>query len=197
MQDRSKLMVMDLDTRKVTELTDGSLMKARTGIEFSWSPDSRWIAFTSVGHGHDPYVDISLVNVDGNHPVVTPVTESAYFDESPRWNPVGNAILFIIDRYGMRNQASWGSQSDVFAVFVNQDALDRFNMNEEDYKLLTAAEAKAKKEKKEAADKDSKDKDSKKDSKAEKSDNAVNVERDGMADRLVRLTPFSSNLAVP
>lgn len=183
-QDRSKLMVMDLASRKVTELTDGSLMKSKTGIEFSWSPDSRWIAFTSVGHGHDPYMDISLVNVDGNRPVVSPVTESAYFDESPRWSPDGSCIVFISDRFGMRNQASWGSQGDVFAVFVNQDALDRFRMSEEDAKLLKDAESKAKKEKKDAEKSETKE-----------DENLVKVEREGMEDRLVRLTPFSGNVA--
>ncbi|MDE7388194.1 MAG: peptidase S41, partial [Muribaculaceae bacterium] len=173
-QDRSKLMVMDLKSHKVTELTDGSLMKARHGIDYSWSPDSRWIAFTTVGHGHDPYMDIAIVNVDGEKPVVSPLTESAYFDESPRWSPDGGSVIFISDRYGMRNQAAWGSQNDVFAVFVNPDALDRFRLNEEDAKLLKDAEKKAKKE---------------------DADSIITVEREGMTDRLVRLTPFSSDLA--
>lgn len=194
-EDRCRLMVMDIESNKVTQLTDGSLAKARTGIDFSWSPDSRWIAFTAVGRGHDPYMDLAIVNVDGDKPEITPLTESAYFDESPRWSPDGNCVVFISDRFGMRNQASWGSQSDVFAVFVNQDALDRFRLNEEDYKLLIAAEAKAKKEQKDAEKKDVDDKKTKaKDSDAE-ADNLVNVEREGMEDRLVRLTPFSSNLA--
>lgn len=180
-EDRCRLMVMDIDSRKVTQLTDGSLAKARMGVDFTWSPDSRWIAFTTVGHGHDPYMDLAIVNVDGKNPEITPLTESAYFDESPRWSPDGSCVVFVSDRFGMRNQASWGSQSDVFAVFVNQDALDRFQMNEEDYKLLVDAESKSKKEKKDSAD--------------DEADDLVKVEREGMADRLVRLTPFSSDLA--
>ena len=187
-EDRCRLMVMDIDSKKVTQLTDGSLAKARMGVDFTWSPDSRWIAFTTVGHGHDPYMDLAIVNVDGKKPAITPLTESAYFDESPRWSPDGSCVVFVSDRFGMRNQASWGSQSDVFAVFVNQDALDRFRLSEEDHKLLVAAESKAKKDKKESDKKE-------KDSADDKAGDLVKVEREGMADRLVRLTPFSSDLA--
>ena len=180
-EDRCRLMVMDIDSRKVTQLTDGSLAKARMGVDFTWSPDSRWIAFTTVGHGHDPYMDLAIVNVDGKNPEITPLTESAYFDESPRWSPDGSCVVFVSDRFGMRNQASWGSQSDVFAVFVNQHAVDLYHMNEDYYKLLASAESKSKKEKKDSAD--------------DEADDLVKVEREGMADRLVRLTPFSSDLA--
>jgi len=174
-QDRDKLMIMDLNTKAVKQLTDGSLIKSRRGLEFNWSPDSRWIAFTAVGNGHDPYYDIAIVNADEYRPEVIMLTESAYFDEQPVWSPDGNAVLFISDRYGMRNQASWGSQSDVFAVFVNQEGLDRYRLNEEDYKLLTEQEKKEKKDKDAIIE--------------------TRVEPQGIQDRLVRLTPYSSDVA--
>lgn len=51
---------------------------------------------------------------------LTNITQSGYFDESPRWVLDGNAILFASERYGMRNHASWGSMYDVMIVFLNQ-----------------------------------------------------------------------------
>mgnify|MGYP002236000297 CR=1 FL=1 len=69
----------------------------------------------------------------------------------------GNAILFITERYGMRNHASWGSLNDVMIAFLNQDAYDKFRLSKEDYELQKELE----KEQEKAAQKD--DKASKKD----------------------------------
>lgn len=204
-QDGCKLMVMDIDSRKVRQLTDGSMNRYRAGVDYVWSPDSRWLALSMVDNLHDPYYNLGIVNVEGD-PKVTNLTNTGYFDMEPRWTPDGNAVIFLSDRYGMRNHASWGSQYDVMAVFMNQDALDRFRMSEEDFKLLKDAESKAEKEAKKA-DKEKKDgKDKKKDKKDDKdkaddkdadkkAEKAIDVELDGIEERIVRLTPYSSDIA--
>lgn len=103
--DRNILAVMDLKSGKVRNLTDGSTYKQRDGqFNFYWSPDSKWIA-TEVTN-RDPYTDIAIINVETG--ALTNITQSGYFDESPRWVLDGNAILFASERYGMRNHASWG-----------------------------------------------------------------------------------------
>ena len=104
--------------------------------------------------------------------------------------------MFRSNRYGMRSHASWGSQDDVFLAFVNQEALDRYNLNKEDYELLTEAEKEAKK----AEDKKAEDaKNSKKKGKAapaaKAEDKGLKVELDGIEDRIVRLTPNSSSIS--
>ncbi len=106
----------------------------------------------------------------------------------------GNAILFLSERYGMRNHASWGSQDDAMLVFLNQDAFDKFKLSKEDYELRKEVEKQRKKNSKKS---DSDDKDSKdKDSKTEKiGDSSIKVELDGIEDRVVRATPYSSDLA--
>ena len=179
---RNKLMVMDLDSKKLRQLTDGSMNPERTwGFEYSWSPDSRWIVSEVIDRKHDPYSDIALINVaDGK---VTNLTNTGYFASNARWALDGNAILFISDRYGMRNHASWGSQYDAMMVFLNQDAYDRFRLSEEDYALRKELDKKNKKDDKKKDDKESKEeKDSVK---------PIEVELDGIADRTVRLTPSS------
>lgn len=106
----------------------------------------------------------------------------------------------------MRAHASWGSQQDVMLVFLNQDAYDRYRLSKEDFELLKEFE----KEQKKAKEKDDeKTKDGKK-SKAEKADKGnadkdkidkdkadqkeILVELNGIEDRIVRLTPNSSDL---
>ncbi len=178
-QNRSELMVMDLTTKKVTKLASADLNAERTGIQYTWSPDGNWILFTCVPHHHSPYYDIALVNVDGNTPEITYITETGYFEEMPRFSPDGTAITWISERYGMRNHASWGSQYDVMAAYLTQEAFDRHNLSSEELAAVKAAEKKAKKD-----EKDKKD-DAKK---------PIAVERKGIEDRIVRLTPYSSNL---
>lgn len=41
-------MVMDIDSRKVRQLTDGSMNRYRAGVDYVWSPDSRWLALSMV-----------------------------------------------------------------------------------------------------------------------------------------------------
>lgn len=193
----SDLVMMDLKSKKVTRLTDDSINPAHDDLEYEWNPDATWIALSCVGNRHDPYSDIAIVNADGTTPQVTFVTQTGYFDTTPHWSADGRAIIFESDRYGMRAHASWGSQSDVMVAFVNQESLDRFRLNKEDYARLKDSEKKAK------AD-DSKAKDEKKSKKSKKSSDAdddkgsestsAKVEREGIADRVVRLTPNSASI---
>ncbi len=195
-EDRIYLKVLDLKTKQVTQVTDGSTWyETNGGFDYSWSPDGKWFALEFIGNQRDPYTDIGIVSANGGP--ITNITGSAYISEGPRWVMEGKAIMFRSNRFGMRSHASWGSQDDVFLAFVNQEALDRYNLNKEDYELLTEAEKEAKKaeEKKAEAAKNSKKK-GKTDASADKpADKGVNVELEGIEDRIVRVTPNSSNIS--
>lgn len=194
--DRTKLQVMDLKSKKVRQLTDGSTNISRGGaFGYVWSPDSKWIALEVVDRKHWPYSDIAIINVaDGS---MTNITGSGYFDNSPKWIMDGEAIAFTSERYGMRNHASWGSMGDVFFVFMNQDAMDRFMMSKEDRELFDKKqdELKKAKEKAESGKKDDKKKDKDKKEKKEAKEKIINVELDGISDRQVRITPMSTNIS--
>ena len=193
-EDRTRLMVKDLTTGRTRQLTDGSTVASRTkGFGSQWSPDGKWLLIEATDLHHQPYSDIAIINVaDGK---MTYVTKTGYFDQNPRWAMDGNAIVFDSERYGMRNHASWGSQSDVMITFLNKDAYDRFRLNEEDYALLKEVEKSNKKDDKKASD-DKKDakKDAKKDGEEKKGKDVV-VELNGLADRTMRLTRNSSPLS--
>lgn len=174
-QDRTRLMVANVRNGHVREVTDGSTWYSQSSpFEFEWSPDGRWFCLEFTANGHEPYNDVGIVSADGGE--ITNITESGYMSGGSRWVMGGNAVLFQSEIYGMRAHASWGSQMDVFLCFVNQDAYDRYRLTKEDYELLKAS-----------------------DKKAAKSDTAaaprkIEVDPDGLHDRVVRLTPNSSDL---
>jgi len=188
-QDRRKLMVMNLETKKVRQITDGSYWPSTAGgFEYQWSPDNKWFTLCFTANKHDPYYDIGIVSAQGGE--IINLTNSGYSSGSPAWAMDGNAILFTSERYGMRNHASWGSMEDVFLCFVNQDAYDKYLLSKEDYELLKEVEKEQEKLKKGDKKEDAK-KDVKKDEKPNKD---IVMELDGIQDRIVRLTPNSSNL---
>ncbi len=187
---RNKLMVYNCKSKKVRQVTDGSTWFTMSGgFDYAWSPDGKWFTLEFIGNRHDPYSDVGMVSADGKGEIIN-LTNSGYMSGSPRWVMDGNAILFITERYGMRNHASWGSLNDVMIVFLNQDAYDKFRMSKEDYELQKELEKEQEKEtEKDKADK----KDKKTDKKEDKKD--IVIELEGIEDRMVRLTPYSSDLA--
>lgn len=163
---RTKLMVADLATKKVTQVTDGSFWyDLGDTFSYAWSPDSRWITLEFIPNGRDPYTNIGLVSAEGGK--ITDITGSGYINGNPTFTSDGNGILFESNRYGMRSHASWGSEQDVFICYLNRKAYDRSRISKEDVDNLK-----------------------------EKKDTTKNVTIDfkGLEDRIVRLTPNSSNL---
>ena len=197
-QGRRDIAVMDIASGEVKQLTNGNIYTARDGeIEYSWSPDGKWLVATVDMHKRDPYFDIALINASTGE--ITNITNSGYINVAPRWVMGGDAILFISDRYGMRSQASWGSNYDAMLVFTNQSAYDRFRLSPEDFDLSKEVKsaqktgagkgAKSDKSKSKKADK------SKKESETESAPKPLNIELEDIEDRIVRLTPFSSDMA--
>ncbi|WP_196040533.1 S41 family peptidase [Bacteroides finegoldii] len=207
-EDRNRLMVLNLETKKVRQVTDGSTWyNTGGGFDYEWSPDGKWFTLEFIGNRHDPYSNIGIVSAQGG--AITNLTNSGYMSGSPRWVLDGNAVLFQTERYGMRAHASWGSQQDVMLVFLNQDAYDRYRLSKEDFELLKEFEKEQKKakekdekkknEKKKDAGKDKKkdgdkDGDNGKSDKDKESKKEIVVELKGIEDRIVRLTPNSSDL---
>lgn len=193
-EDRNRLMVINLETKKVRQVTDGSTwFSTGGGFDYSWSPDGKWFTLEFIGNRHDPYSDIGMVSAQGGK--IINLTNSGYTSGSPRWVLDGNAILFITERYGMRAHASWGSLNDVMLVFMNQDAYDKFRLSKEDYELQKELE-KEQKNTTEAKKNDKKKGDNKEKSEEKKEEKVkdIVVELNNIEDRIVRLTPNSSDL---
>ncbi|MBR3775876.1 MAG: PD40 domain-containing protein, partial [Alistipes sp.] len=183
-ENRDRLMVMDVASGKVRQVTDGSKHYSTTGsLDYHWSPDGKWFALSYTGNGHDPYSDIGLVSAQGGE--IYNITNTGYFDEGPEWVMDGNALLFSTDRYGMRSHASWGSEYDVMIVYLNRETMEVARMSKEDYEYYKEAKKKAE----EAEKKDSDKKEQKDEVKA------INIEFENMDERIFRLTPTSGSLS--
>jgi len=200
-ENRNVLKVYNVASKQVRQITDGRqhYETGDYGFSYQWSPDGQWFALTLISHMRDPYSDIGIVKADGSKTIYN-ITESAYIDGSPQWVLDGNAIIYRSNRYGMRSHASWGSQNDAFIAFLNQDAYDKFCLNKEEYALMKEQEKGKKDDKKDESKKEEKI-DKKKDKKEDKKDEKpketkkIEVDLEHLQDRVIRLTPMSSNLS--
>ena len=199
-EDRRILKVMDLVSGTIKEFDDKITNYRTGGFGVAWSPDSKWLTLEIMNPMHDPYGDIAIVNVETGE--FLNLTNTGYFDQEPRFTDDGNAVIFASERYGMRNHASWGSQYDVMMVFLNKEAYDKFRLSEEDFALLKEVEDQQKKAASKKDDEKGKkgDNGKKKDAKENKDEDKaesknLKLDREGIQERIVRLTPNSSNIS--
>lgn len=189
-QDRNHIAVYNLKTQQIRTITEDKYQVERNGnINYAWSPDSRWFVVEYVARERAPYSDIGIISAEGGQPIFN-ITDSGYFDTNPHWALGGNAIIWRSERYGMRNHASWGSMNDEMMVFLNREAFDEYQMNKEEYELYQQAN----KEKPKEEDKKDEKEPSKKENEEKKKPKNILVELENIQERMVRITPNSSNL---
>ncbi|WP_370567352.1 peptidase S41 [Echinicola sp. 20G] len=188
--DRRTLKVRNLESKNEVELLSRKeLFHMRDGDKyFTWSPDSKWLL---VGWGKTlSNSEILLMAADGSKK--ENLTESGYYDSSPKWVNEGKQLIWFSNRNGLKSYATSGrSEDDVYAMFFSQDAYDEFRLSEEDYKLKKAL----KEAKKEDSKEDEKEKKSKKDAKEEEQLEPIQFDWEGIRERKARLTTHSSNLS--
>lgn len=203
---RTEIRVYNLESKKSRTVLEGkyNYSYADGDQEFCWSPDSRWLLAKYISVGGWNNTDIALVKADGSGQTIN-LTESGYSDSSPRWVLDGKAMTWQSDRAGYRSHGSWGAHSDMYIMFFDAEAYDRFRMSKEDQALYEEKQ-KAEKEKaeKEKTDKD-KGKDAKKKDKGKKEETKdgnktpaakpLEFDLENRRNRIIRLTMNSSNLA--
>ena len=152
LEERNILKVYDLDSKKtITIIPEGVNYSYSDADEyFNWSPDSKWILANS-SEGTFDRSEIDLVKADGTGERKN-LTESGFFDGMPKWGMNGKMMAWVSGREGLSNPSS-GGQADVYAMFFDKKAFDRFNLSEDDMKLLKKEEKKDSTEKKEVGEK--------------------------------------------
>jgi TolB protein len=83
----------------------------RSGLQPTWSPDGRRIAYTTVDEATS---DIVVMNVDGSN--ARRLTDDAHADVQPSWSPDGNRIAFVSTRDG---------NSDIYVAGVSEGSVRR------------------------------------------------------------------------
>ncbi len=207
LEDRTTLRVLNLKSKKVRTVLDGKFNYSYTDGDqwYEWSPDSKWFLTGYIGIGGWNNIDVALVKADGNE--VINLTESGYSDGRAKWVLDGKAMIWSSDRAGYRSHGSWGAQRDIYIMFFDSEAYDKFRMNKEDLALTEEIEKEEKKkeeEQKKKEEESGKDKKKKDDGKKEKEkedekkdDKDVKpllFDLDNRKDRIIRLTNHSSSL---
>ena len=147
LENRTTLRVLNLASGAVR-----TVLPAQNNYSYSdgdqwyrWSPDGKWFLVSFIDKAR--WVDeVGLVKADGSQPVRN-LTLSGYQDGAAQWVLKGNAMIWFSDKQGFRSHGSWGSEGDVYAMFFNKDAFDRFKLSEEEYAILKMQEEAEKKEK--------------------------------------------------
>lgn len=86
-----RLYWVDVATKKVTEIDRGYQWEL---TQYSWSPDSKWVAFAKIGDNF--FSSIYLYSLDGG--AVTRVTDGFTQDFEPVFDPDGKYLYFLSDR---------------------------------------------------------------------------------------------------
>lgn len=165
LENRTTIRVLNLKSKAVRTVMDGKYEYSYSDGDqwYQWSPDSKWILTNYIGIGGWNNKDVALVNASGNGEIHN-LTESGYSDGNAKWVLDGKAMIWESDRAGFRSHGSWGAEADIYIMFFDLDAYDRFRMSKEELALLEDSEKKDK-EKSEEKEKADHKKDKKKDSK--------------------------------
>ncbi|WP_192349905.1 DPP IV N-terminal domain-containing protein [Algoriphagus sp. Y33] len=187
-EDRRTLKILDLASQEsIVLMTPDELFHMRDGDQyFTWAPDSKWLLAT-----YRPTMansEVVLLDASGKQKMKN-LTKSGYGDENAMWVNDGKQMLWFSNRDGLRSYATSGqSQNDVYSLFFDKAAWEKFTLSKEDFDLMKEIEKANKKEEKDDKSKDDKDKD--KDKKVED----LKFDWDGIEDRKAKLTIHSSSL---
>ncbi|RHJ93096.1 S41 family peptidase [Parabacteroides bouchesdurhonensis] len=193
LENRATLRVINLKTKQVRTVLDGKFNYSYSDgdQQYQWSPDSKWFLVKYISVGGWNNCDIALVKADGSGEV-TNLTESGYTDGNAKWVLDGKAMIWQSDRAGLRSHGSWGAEDDVYIMFFDGEAYDKFRQTKEEAALLEDE----KKEDDKDASKDGKDKkdSKKKETDKEKPVDPLKFDLVNHKDRIIRLTINSSML---
>ena len=195
LEDRSTIRVINLATKQVRTVMDGKYQYSYSDGDqwYQWSPDSRWILTNYIGTGGWNNLDVALVNASGNGEIHN-LTQSGYNDSGAKWVLDGKAMIWESDRAGYRSHGSWGAHGDMYIMFFDLEAYERFLMTKEELALVEEAEKEKKDEKKDEADKKGKKDAKKADDKKKDEVKPLTFDLENCRDRIVRLTQHSSSL---
>ncbi|MDL2228533.1 PDZ domain-containing protein [Bacteroidales bacterium OttesenSCG-928-K03] len=173
-----RLKYVDVDTKKVTEITRNPYWEIRS---YDWSPDSKWIAYS-----HEEANDMSTVQLYSlDKKESYPVTNKWYSSYSPLFSNDGKYLFFTSDRDFNPTYSSteWNHIYDkmgrVYFVTLAKDTPNPLGYENDEVKI----------KQEESPDKKSA---SKGDDKKETAQNVnVKIDIDGINDRIIAL-PFSA-----
>lgn len=141
LEKRVVLKIWDIKSKKSKELLSEKYNYSyKDGDQsFSWSPDSKYL-LSGILDGHRWTSEVALVKADGSEGPKN-LTNSGYYDFYPKWGMGGQAMIWFSDRDGLKSHGGWGSEYDVYALFFDTKAYDKFKLTKEEFELLETDKA--------------------------------------------------------
>lgn len=189
-ENRNVLKVYNIASKKTrTLLPAGHNYSYSDGDwSFQWSPDNKWMIIDD-SRGFFATSNAALVKADGSSQIVYPVN-SGFGEADNKWGLNGKLMTWLSSRNGRKSLANQGSaEYDVYGVFFDKEAYDRFILSKEEYALLKEKDEKDKKDSTLTA---AKKKEDKKDSLTRK---LYQPDLEDLDNRRVRLTINSSSIS--
>jgi tricorn protease len=196
LEERNTLKVYNIQSKTSrTIIPEAQNFSYRDGDQdYIWSPDSKWIV---ARNSRGLYGASYLVKYNAQNPGEgTNLTNSGFSDGAPLFAMDGKALLWVNDKDGKKPLALQGAREvDIYAMFFDKDAYDKFLLSKDEYALVKEREDKEK-EKQAEADK-AKAADPKKGKTTESKPIVTpwSPDLNNLEDRRAKLTPGSVNLA--
>ena len=152
LEERNILKIYDIAGKTaITAIPEGVNFSYQDGDQyFVWSPDSKYLLVQS-NEGHFGSSQIVLIKADGTGARVN-LTQSGFNNGEPQFGMGGKMMYYASDKKGMKN-LSHGSQTDIFGMFFDKAAWDKFELTKDELTLKNeedkrdSAEIKKKEEK--------------------------------------------------
>jgi Tol biopolymer transport system component/C-terminal processing protease CtpA/Prc len=192
LEERTTVKVFNIASKQSRTVLDGALNYSYADGDqyFKWSPDSKWLLVDYFDNDRWN-TDVGLLNVSSKEMIN--LTNSGYFNGGGKFAMDGEMVYWNSTKNGFRSHGSWGSQSDVYAIFLTNNAYNKFTLSKGDYELWKEEQDDSKEEDTDEDDgKKKKKKDDDQEQRAETK--SLVIEKEGLDDRKVRLTINSSFL---
>jgi tricorn protease len=184
-------------TLQLVSLSDGTTTKIDTsGWEigtYQWSPDSRYIAYHVLALNDNQVIKIYDVKEKRIHQI----TDDMWLSESPTWDPNGKWLYFVSSRHpnAFNGDNDWNfitlKTDQVFAIALQKDLKSPYAYSDD----LVSADKKDEKKDDDKQDKKDKKDDDDDEEEDEKKVEPVQIDWDGLADRIVLLPITPGNYA--
>jgi tricorn protease len=182
-----KLLYVNIDTKQITSVVEDS--KDWEIRDYTWSPDSRWIAYTlPKNRGVNR---IYVYNIESKE--TKPVTDIWYNASSPEFDPEGKYLYFVSSRdfNPIYSWTEWNhayqDMDEVYLITLRKDIPSPFLPENDEVKLSKKDQNKTEQTKKSS---------NKKNYKSNASDDnilKITIDFDGIIDRVVKITNKSGS----
>lgn len=169
-----ELYIIDIETKKITSIAKSKVWEI---TDFTWSPDSRWVAFVDYVDNTFPVIFIYSLESGETHQV----TSEFFQSYSPEFSSDGKYLFFVSDRSfkASISEFEWNFQyrdlARIYGITLQKETPSPFAFETEESKQKdTSTDAKS----------SDKPKKGKKEKKKEDSKLRINIDFDGIIDRI-------------